>query len=300
MPMMDRTAADMLDRHIQGTLLSGSEGGAWQDVLVQIFSRRSQESSVLVPAVAEPLIVWILSGSADLEERELNGSWQSSQAQAGSFYLTASPTPYELRWRARGRDPFRVMHLYLGLPVLDRAVREVTGQPAATRRLRDVSGGQDSVLTMLLEQFRLELTAAKTPSKLFVQGLAQSLAVHLARHYLEDGVAPAKRRNALPAFKLRRVVEDMEARLGEAFDLGRSAKVAGMSTFHFSRLFKHATGQSPSQYFIRLRMARARQLLRETERSVIEIGLEVGYASPSHFAQIFRREVGVVPTAYRE
>jgi AraC family transcriptional regulator len=46
-------------------------------------------------------------------------------------------------------------------------------------------------------------------------------------------------------------------------------------------------------------MAEARRLLRETERSVIEIGLEVGYSSPSHFAQIFRREVGITPSDYR-
>jgi AraC family transcriptional regulator len=72
-----------------------------------------------------------------------------------------------------------------------------------------------------------------------------------------------------------------------------------LSEFHFSRLFKKTIGFSPSQYLIRRRIARARRLLRETTRSMIEIGLEVGYSSPSHFAQIFRREVGVTPTEYR-
>lgn len=72
-----------------------------------------------------------------------------------------------------------------------------------------------------------------------------------------------------------------------------------MSEFHFSRLFKRSTGLTPSQYFIRLRMAEARRLLRETGRRVIEIGLDVGYASPSHFAQVFRRVVGVSPSEYR-
>lgn len=46
-------------------------------------------------------------------------------------------------------------------------------------------------------------------------------------------------------------------------------------------------------------MLQARQLIRETSRSLIEIALEVGYRSPSHFAQAFRREVGMAPTQFR-
>jgi AraC family transcriptional regulator len=47
------------------------------------------------------------------------------------------------------------------------------------------------------------------------------------------------------------------------------------------------------------RMLKARQLIRETSRSLIEIALEVGYTSPSHFAQVFRRTAGMAPTEFR-
>ena len=72
-----------------------------------------------------------------------------------------------------------------------------------------------------------------------------------------------------------------------------------MSEFHFSRLFKKATGLSPSLHFIRQRVAKAQQLLQETDSSILEIGMAVGYSSPSHFAQIFRRETGLSPSDYR-
>lgn len=72
-----------------------------------------------------------------------------------------------------------------------------------------------------------------------------------------------------------------------------------MSVAHFSRQFKRSTGLAPSQYFIRLRMAQARRLLRETDRSIIAIGMDVGYSSPSHFAQVFRKETGIAPSDYR-
>jgi len=52
-------------------------------------------------------------------------------------------------------------------------------------------------------------------------------------------------------------------------------------------------GVSPSHYHINLRMDEAKRLLRETKRSVVEIALEVGYANPSHFAQLFRKETGL-------
>jgi len=108
-----------------------------------------------------------------------------------------------------------------------------------------------------------------------------------------------EQRGGLPAFKLRRVTDLLETHLDEEFSLGRLAREAGVSEFHFCRLFKKTTGFAPSRYFIRMRMEKARRLLRETTKSVIEVGLDVGYSSPSHFAHIFRREVGVAPSDYR-
>lgn len=56
---------------------------------------------------------------------------------------------------------------------------------------------------------------------------------------------------------------------------------------------------TPFPFVTRQRITRAQQMIRETSRSLIEVGLEVGYTSPSHFAQVFRRVVGVTPTEFR-
>jgi AraC family transcriptional regulator len=56
---------------------------------------------------------------------------------------------------------------------------------------------------------------------------------------------------------------------------------------------------TPLQFVTRERITRAQQMIRETSRNLIEIGLDVGYTSPSHFAQVFRRVVGVTPTEFR-
>ncbi|MCG8909880.1 AraC family transcriptional regulator [Pseudomonas sp. DP-17] len=299
MSVIERTSAEGLEGYIRGKRLATSDGLAARDVLVQIFNRERDQDSFIVPAVAEPLLVWVISGTAAVEERTLGGNWETSHVAKGDFFLTSSAEPYEMRWQVSGADAFEVMHLYLGIPLLEKAVQEVLGGSGAVR-LREVSGGRDEVLSLLLERVRAELMSRDAVSTLFLQGLAQCLAVHLARQYLDSSADDIAHRNALPAFKLRRVLSAMEANLGSPFSLGTLAEEAGMSEYHFSRLFKKATGHSPSQFFIRMRMARARQLLLETDQNIIDIGLEVGYGSPSHFSQIFKREVGVTPSDYRK
>lgn len=292
------SSAEALDQRIPGTRIAAGRGRAWKDLLVQVYERGPVQEPLLIPAVPEPLVVWVLSGSAVVEERELEGAWQAHRVSAGDFFLTHAQAPYELRWTADSSMPFAVMHLYLGLPLLKRATAEVLGE-ACELALRDVSGERDAVLSALLAPLRNELSTAQGPSALFVQGLAQSLAVHLVRGYGEVATGRRRPRGGLPAIKLRRVLELMASQLDRDFQLARYAREAALSEFHFGRAFKQSTGLAPSRYFIRLRIERARQLLRETDLAIIEVGLAVGYSSASHFAQVFRRETGIAPSGYR-
>ncbi|MET0848056.1 MAG: AraC family transcriptional regulator [Pseudomonas sp.] len=269
-----------------------------KDLVIQLFTHRSVIEPILVPAVVEPLLVLVLAGAARVEERVRGGEWEAADVSAGDFFLTSSDEPYEMRWQTRGGETFEVMHLYLGLPLIEQASRELLGEHVRAVRLRDVSGARDARVAFVMEQLRTEWVEERSPSSLFARSLAQALAVHLVRSYLCD-IQPGRRVNALQAYKLRKVTDAMTAHLSAEFSLAKLARLAELSDYHFSRMFKRATGLSPSQYFIRLRMVRARQLLLETRRSVIDVGLEVGYSSPSHFSQVFRREVGVTPSEFR-
>ena len=87
--------------------------------------------------------------------------------------------------------------------------------------------------------------------------------------------------------------------LAEDISVESLASLVELSPFHFSRVFKQTTGLSPLQFVTRERITRAQQMMRETKRSLIEIALEVGYTSPSAFAQVFRRVVGVTSMEFR-
>jgi AraC family transcriptional regulator len=164
--------------------------------------------------------------------------------------------------------------------------------------MRDISAFTDVALSSLMERLREELMR-RHASPLLLQGLAQTIAIHLARNYAETVRESPSGSPSLPGYKLRQITDWMAQNLAEEFTLDQLAAQAGLSKFYFNRLFKSAMGVSPSRYHMTLRMDEAKRLLRETSSNVVTVGLEVGYANPSHFAQLFRRETGLSPSDYR-
>src|SRR5258708_30655327 len=178
------TSSEAFNQYVPGRVIAASNG--WKNLVVRIYSEPRVEESVIYPAVAEPRIVRILSGAAVVEERELGGSWLKSRVEVGDFFLTASQSPYEVRWRAIGPDPLSTMHLYLGLPVFNRASEEAFENGPGAMRLRDVSGFKDNFLSALLEGLHKEVSSRHRLSSLFVEGMAHSLAGHLVRTYAHE------------------------------------------------------------------------------------------------------------------
>lgn len=294
----DTTSAEAFWHYAAGRCLYESRGEAWRDIKAWITAMPLATGTLHIPAVSEPFLAWTTSGEVDFQEREDGQPWLTSRIQKGSFFLTTGGNPYQVRWQAVSDEPFETMLVFIELPVLQRALEEVFGADAPRARLRDASGFNDEVLNSFFELLRGELMR-EDASALFVQSLAQTMAIYLARNY---GVVEGEMRGSspsLPGYKLRQITDWMNEHLGEDFSLERLAAQAGLSKFHFQRLFKSTLGVSPSRYHINLRMSLARQLLRETRKSIVDISLEVGYTDPSHFAKLFRRENGLSPSDYR-
>jgi AraC family transcriptional regulator len=298
MSIPETTSAEAFERYVGGKCLAVGQGEAWREVKAWVVALPSVVEALLLPAVSEPFLAWTISGEVDFQEREGDEPWVTHRIRKGSFFLTSGGAPYECRWKAVTPEPFQSMAVFLELPLLQRALEEVFGPDATHARLRDLSAFTDDALDTLMEQLGDELMRPQA-SPLLVQGVAQVLAIHLARSYGVTDEEPHSSSPSLPGFKLRQLTDWMAGHVAEEFSLERLAAQAGLSKFHFQRLFKTAVGVSPSRYQINLRVNEARRLLRETKKSVIEVALEVGYANPSHFAQLFRRETGLSPSDYR-
>ena len=291
------TSAESLAHYPPGHALSRSQGPAWRGVEMSVFSLTAQEEAFEMPAVSEPFIVWVAAGEARTEEREAGSDWVTSNIRPGSLFLTMAGAPYSFRWRRLSPEPLEVVLLLLDMPIFEAALYDLYGKKAQEAHFRNASGIEDPALVALLACLRGEL-AEPDASALFVRGMADAIAVHLARHHVDIGAVQSDG-STLPAYKLRLVTRWMTEHLAEPFSLAAVADIAGMSDSHFNRMFKKATGMPPSRYQIKMRIDTARRLLRETADSIVAIANDVGYSNPSHFAQLFRQETGLTPSDYR-
>ena len=99
--------------------------------------------------------------------------------------------------------------------------------------------------------------------------------------------------------RLESVQRFVAARLSEPIHVEDLAAVAGLSPFHFSRMFHAATGKAPHAYVTACRMDKAKRLLAETDLALAKVATEVGYRTQAHFTGVFHRHVGVTPRTYR-
>jgi AraC-like DNA-binding protein len=128
---------------------------------------------------------------------------------------------------------------------------------------------------------------------------ANELAVTLLKRQAVRGHQPTVDGGGLPRHRLKRVLDYIGENLCGDLSLSQLAAIAGMSPHYFAELFRRSTGCAPHQYVLRRRINFAKDRLRDTKRSVIDVGLEAGFENPSHFSRVFRKLVGISPSDFR-
>ncbi|MGH8081399.1 MAG: helix-turn-helix domain-containing protein [Lysobacter sp.] len=132
--------------------------------------------------------------------------------------------------------------------------------------------------------------------RIFIDSLANALAARLLSLQSRSSEATVKARNSLPTWRLRHVLDYIEAHLDEELSLAELAAVAGFSLSHFKPLFKQTVGVPVHRYVLERRVERARTLLLDGRRSMADIALEAGFSHASHMARCMRRVLGISPS----
>ena len=294
----EKTTAAAFSRYMSGRVVADSAALHWPGIYARRFQFPRVVDRFLVPATAEPHISCGIVGTAQFQERERDGAWIVRHIQPGDLFVTRSRTPYEVCFTSPPGQELQTIQVHIAVPAY-RAALEAT-HPGRADAVEIVDFfGRDEVLAHLCFACAEMLAEAVPGSSQRVADMTQLLASVLVEKYTATAVEKLEYRGGLPIRQLRRVEDFLHDHLAEEISVAKLAETVDLSPFHFCRVFRQATGMSPLQFVTRERISRAQQLIRETPRSLIEIGLEVGYANPSHFARVFRRTIGLTPTEFR-
>lgn len=224
-----------------------------------------------------------------------DGKTHSSLYGKGDISLTPAQTAFFARWQ----DDDHYVELRLNSGFMATVAQESLGlnpdriELTPEFRLRD--GRLEAIALMLLD----ELNQANPGGQLYVESLTNLLAVHLLRQYAVARPPLQIHTGGLPQRQLLPVLDHIHEALDADLKLADLAAIAGLSPFHFSHQFKQAMGVAPYQYVLQQRVERAKQLLKQTNHSIVEIALLCGFNSHSHLSKQFRQTTGTTPSAYR-
>jgi AraC family transcriptional regulator len=157
----------------------------------------------------------------------------------------------------------------------------------------------DDKLFSLLSLISAEAERPELHERLYIEQLVDLLCLQLLRAHSAFSAQGSHVPGGLQSRQVRRVTAYMLERLDEPVELQELADLLGLSRFHLCTAFRKATGRTPHQWFLSLRMRRARELLMEERISVTDVAMAVGYHTPSAFTYAFRSFFGVTPRELR-
>lgn len=142
---------------------------------------------------------------------------------------------------------------------------------------------------------------------LIAANLGQEFAASLSEVFSMERLRPGSERQRIPLAtriggsqpKLTEAVSLMEANIEEPLTTDDIAYYVGVSRRQLERLFKQYLGTVPSKYYLELRLNRARQLLQQTSKSIVQIGLACGFSSGPHFSSTYRSHFNITPREER-
>jgi AraC-like DNA-binding protein len=143
-----------------------------------------------------------------------------------------------------------------------------------------------------------ECTSGQPRDPLYCDGLAVAVLGALSNLSRAPQGRPAAC-GGLAAWQVRRVTDYLHEHLAEAVDMAALAGVAGLSKGHFSRAFKASTGLPPHRWLLNARIAKSQELLIDSNLSLAEISLSVGFGDQAHFTRTFGSIVGTSPRAWQ-
>ncbi|WP_062436984.1 AraC family transcriptional regulator [Herbidospora daliensis] len=259
----------------------------WRSLLVQSFDHASRAEQLPMPAVSDLHIVLCVAGDADVRlqagGRPVERRWVPGHIE---LMVPGRATSFDYRSTSR----LRTVQVHVPSAAVRAAAGALGGRDPDFEALAAAVGAGDPVVEQLLRA----LPCSGAAGDLYAESAGAFLATHvltLGRYVRLPGPEHAA---------VRASIAIMRDRLAGPLTLAAIAAEVHLSVYHFVRVFREATGETPHRYLTRLRIEQARRLLTTTSLSLEQIAPRCGFASPGALSSAFLRQMGVRPSAYRK
>ena len=202
-------------------------------------------------------------------------------------------------WRImRSPQQAQFIHLYLEPNFLSHIAHESVNPDRV--ELTPQFKLHDPLIQQIGLALKSEAQSGLEGDSLYVEAAAMMLAAHLLRRYATRKSFFPNYADGLSKRKLREVLDYINDNLDQELSITELAGLVHMSYYYFIRLFKQSTGLTPHCYIIQQRLELAKQLLRSTDLSILEISYRVGFRCQSRFATVFHQHLNISPRQYRQ
>lgn len=270
-----------------------SQAQGWDNILVEQFQHPpgeeqnhfSEEHAICLSLAPRPVRLLQIKGGR---------TYVGLQAK-GDVSLTPAKMPSFFRWESDDSC--------LNIRIASRFIQSVAKDMIVTDpdrlELRLEFQTRDPQLEAIGMMLLSELKQENPGGKLYVESLSNVLAIHLLRQYSAPTSHLIVYESGLSQRQILQVIEYVNEHLNQDIKLANLATLLGISESHLSHRFKQALGITPYQYLLQQRIERAKQLLKEGDRSITDIATLCGFNSHSHLSKQFRQLTGMTPKAYR-
>ncbi len=227
-------------------------------------------------------------GEPKLIEIRRPGFWEQRKYNTGDFSIV----PYGQENIVRWFEPIKFIVVQIEPGFIQRFLQ------MKDFSLAEYRGISDRIVYDFAMGMKQEMEQGQPAAEMYMQSLAISLSVHLGTQYQASGKPIYAPKGKLSSLQLKQLLEYCNVFLREDFGVDDLAALVHLSPFHFTRLFKNTVGVAPHQFILRMKIERAKQLMKKGESTLSQVAYELGFADQAHLSNAFRKIVGISPRQY--
>ena len=273
--------------------LLSSETLGWES----IFARRSvfpaTREVIIIPEADHDSISLLLEGSTRVSRLDSSYVLETMYSTQGSIVIT--PRRMTAKGLLEADTDYTLLFLGIHRSLIDALTHGLGNGDPDRIELKPLGLFHDPLVYYLGLELNRELENGSAGGMLFVESVAQTLALHLLRRYSNSSPMRVMPQKGLTLQQRTRIDTYIYEHLSELRSIEELAQVLQISSLHLRRQFQIAAGLPLWQHVIRMRVERARDLIQHSRLSLRDIASEVGFADQSHLNRHFKRIYGVSP-----